>query len=76
MPLNSLSIHALFISAVKSFDAAERRSVSKHSRHSDKKEVAHGYEEVEEEEDVEVTFHANPYIWVARRFGRHSGRLF
>ena len=43
-----------FISAMRSFDAVGRRGVRKHSRISDEKEVSHGYEEVEEEEDVEV----------------------
>ncbi len=47
----------------------------KHSRISDEKEVSHGYEEVEEEEDVEVTFRREPRIGAARRLGRHSGRL-
>ncbi len=41
---------------MRSSYAAVRRSVRKHSRNSDGKEVSHGYdEEVEEEEDGEVT---------------------
>jgi hypothetical protein len=36
----------------------------KHSRISDEKEVSHGYEEVEEEEDVEVNLaSASPSYW-------------
>jgi hypothetical protein len=55
MSLNSPTIHASFISPIKSCHAVTRRGrVRKHSRISDEKEVSHGYEEVEEEEDVEV----------------------
>jgi hypothetical protein len=58
MQLNSRSIHVAFILLMRSSHAAVRRSVRKHSRNSDEKEVSHGYEEVEEEEDVEVTLPA------------------
>ena len=49
----------------------------KHSRISDEKEVSHGYEEVEEEEDVEVNLaSASPSYWgcaSASSFREHSG---
>jgi hypothetical protein len=49
-------------------DAVGRRGVRKHSRISDEKEVSHGYEEVEEEEDVEVTLPARACIGLRAGF--------
>ncbi len=51
---------------MRSSCAEVRRSVRKHFRNSDGKEVSHGYdEEVEEEEDVEVTLSHEPRIGAA-----------